>query len=187
MDDVARLDTLNAIQADITTLKVDAIVNAANSALAGGGGVDGAIHAAAGPTVLDECQRIIIEQGLCPPGSAVVTGSGNLPAKWIIHTVGPIWDQHGPEESASLLSDCYTSSLDAAANMGATSTAFSAISTGVYGFPKELAAPIAVAAVAGWFQENVDRSTMMAVTLVCFDAYNFHLTQQSISDLDHRE
>jgi len=178
---------LTVIRGDITTLKVDAIVNAANSALAGGGGVDGAIHAAAGPTVLRECQAIIDQDGPCATGSAVVTSAGDLPAKWVIHTVGPIWEHHGPVHSATLLSDCYTSSLDAAADVGATSTAFSAISTGVYGFPKELAAPIAVSAIASWFEEHPDNSTMQAVTLVCFDEFNFQVTQQAISDLNHRK
>ncbi|MDP6900885.1 MAG: macro domain-containing protein [Acidimicrobiales bacterium] len=178
---------LAVIRGDITALKVDAIVNAANSALSGGGGVDGAIHAAAGPTVLRECQAIIDQDGPCATGSAVVTSAGDLPAKWVIHTVGPIWEHHGPVHSATLLSDCYTSSLDAAADVGATSIAFSAISTGVYGFPKELAAPIAVSAIASWFEENLDRSAMHAVTLVCFDEFNFQVTQQAISDLNHRK
>ena len=178
---------LAVIRGDITTLKVDAIVNAANSALSGGGGVDGAIHAASGPTVLRECQAIIDREGPCATGSAVVTSAGDLPAKWVIHTVGPIWKHHGPVRSATLLSDCYTSSLDAAADIGATSIAFSAISTGVYGFPKELAAPIAVSTIASWFEGNPDSSAMHAVALVCFDDFNFQVTQQAISDLDHRQ
>ena len=186
MSEVVTPGALTVIRGDITTVKVDAVVNAANNALSGGGGVDGAIHAAAGPTVLRECQAIIDEEGPCATGSAVVTSAGDLPAKWVIHTVGPIWEHHGPVASATLLSDCYTSSLDAAANVGATSVAFSAISTGVYGFPKELAAPIAVSAIASWFEENLDNSTMRAVILVCFDEYNFQVTQQAISDLKHR-
>jgi len=186
LSEVVTPGALTVIRGDITTVKVDAVVNAANSALSGGGGVDGAIHAAAGPTVLRECQAIIDEEGPCATGSAVVTSAGDLPAKWVIHTVGPIWEHHGPVASATLLSDCYTSSLDAAANVGATSVAFSAISTGVYGFPKELAAPIAVSAIASWFEENLDNSTMRAVILVCFDEYNFQVTQQAISDLKHR-
>ena len=187
LNEVVGAGALAVIRGDITALKVDAIVNAANSALSGGGGVDGAIHAAAGPTVLRECQAIIDQDGPCATGSAVVTSAGDLPAKWVIHTVGPIWEHHGPVHSATLLSDCYTSSLDAAADVGATSTAFSAISTGVYGFPKELAAPIAVSAIASWFEENLDRSAMHAVTLVCFDEFNFQVTQQAISDLNHRK
>ena len=177
---------LEVIQGDITTLTVDVIVNAANSSLAGGGGVDGAIHAAAGPTVLEECRGIIAQEGSCATGSSVVTSAGKLPAKWIVHTVGPIWERHGPADSATLLTNCYTSSLDAASYVGATSIAFSAISTGVYGFPKELAAPIAVSTVATWLEENLGQTTLQDVTLVCFDDGNFRVTRQAVNDLKHR-
>tara|TARA_B100001123_G_C15339498_1_gene1034195 strand:- start:670 stop:1248 length:579 start_codon:yes stop_codon:yes gene_type:complete len=176
---------LEVIQGDITTLNVDVIVNAANSALAGGGGVDGAIHAAAGPTVLGECRVIIDQEGPCATGSAVVTSAGNLPAKLIIHTVGPIWEQHGPADSATLLAKCYTSSLDAAADVGATSIAFSAISTGVYGFPKELAAPIAVSTIATWLENNLGHTTLQDVILVCFDDDNFRVIRRAVNDLRH--
>ena len=176
---------LKVIQGDITTLNVDVIVNAANSALAGGGGVDGAIHAAAGPTVLEECRVIIDQEGACATGSSVVTSAGNLPAKWIVHTVGPIWEQHGPADSATLLANCYTSSLDAASDIGATSIAFAAISTGVYGFPKELAAPIAASTVATWLEENLGHTTLQDVTLVCFDEGNFRVIRQAVNDLKH--
>ena len=186
MADAPALAALAVIQGDITTVQADAIVNAANSALAGGGGVDGAIHAAAGPTVLEQCRVLIDQEGPCATGSAVVTSAGNLSAKWIIHTVGPIWEQHGPAQNAALLGDCYTSSLAAASDIGATSIGFSAISTGVYGFPKELAAPIAVSAVVTWLEENFHHTTVQSVTLVCFDDVNFQLTRQAADNLEHR-
>ena len=166
---------------DITTMKVDAIVNAANSQLAGGGGVDGAIHLAAGPTILDECQAILASQGPCLTGEAVVTAAGNLSASWVIHTVGPIWGD--PIEASMLLSRCYSSSLDLASTVGAESVAFPSVSTGVYGFPQELAAPIAVSAVLEWLQHNASTSSINDVTLVCFDQRNHSLVRDSLNRL----
>ena len=182
--DAPALAALAVIQGDITTVQADAIVNAANSALAGGGGVDGAIHAAAGPTVLEQCRVLIDQEGPCATGSAVVTSAGNLPAKWIIHTVGPIWEQHEPVDNASLLAKCYMSSLDAAADIGATSIGFSAISTGVYGFPKELAAPIAVSTIATWLENNLGHTTLQHVSLVCFDDDNYRLIREAVHNLN---
>jgi len=135
---------LEIVSGDITTQDVDAIVNAANSSLLGGGGVDGAIHRAGGPEILAECRRVRSEQwpdGL-PTGQAVATTAGRLPARWVIHTVGPIY--RAVDDPAALLASCHRAALRVADELGARSVAFPAISCGVYGYPLEEAAPIAV-------------------------------------------
>jgi len=131
---------------DITTCPVEAIVNAANSGLLGGGGVDGAIHRAGGPSILAECRKIVGERGSLPAGQAVITGGGNLPARWVIHTVGPVWHGGGHNED-ELLRAAYHSSLRCAVEHGVRSVAFPSISTGAYRFPLERATVVALAAV----------------------------------------
>lgn len=161
---------LESVVADITTLDVDAIVNAANTSLLGGGGVDGAIHRAAGPGLLEECRML----GGCDVGDARITRGHDLPARWVIHTVGPYW-RDGTEGEPELLASCYRRSLELAAEAGATSIAFPAISTGVYGYPKELAAEVAVDTVRSG-STSVER-----VIFVCFDQATLDLYEAKLS------
>jgi O-acetyl-ADP-ribose deacetylase (regulator of RNase III) len=167
---------LELVMGDITKLDVDAIVNAANSSLIGGGGVDGAIHRAAGPALLQECKKIAEERrsvpgGPCPAGEAVITAGYELPCKNIIHTVGPVWHGGGQDEAETLAS-CYRNSLLLAAKASLTSIAFPNISTGVYGYPKDKAAAVVVQAVRETLAETpgIER-----VVFICFDEENFVL------------
>jgi O-acetyl-ADP-ribose deacetylase len=164
------------IRGDITQQQVDAIVNAANSSLMGGGGVDGAIHRAAGPALLEECRRIRAERypdGL-PTGQAVATTAGDLPARWVIHTVGPVFSKS--EDQSQLLASCHTASLRIADELGASSVAFPAISTGVYGYPLELAAPVAINAVMS-ANTNVDD-----VLFVLFDRRSLEAFERALDN-----
>lgn len=142
-------DRIEVIEGDITKLEVDAIVNAASRTLLGGGGVDGAIHRAAGPALLEQCRR----RNGCAIGAAKVTEGFRLPAKWVIHTVGPVW-KGGENGEPALLQSCYHTSLEQALRVGAQSVAFPGISTGVFGYPKEDAMKIAVDQIAGWLEAH---------------------------------
>ena len=155
---MTRAPQVEAVRADITTLGVDAIVNAAKTSLMGGGGVDGAIHRAAGPELLEECRTL----GGCATGDAKATSGYRLPARWVIHTVGPVW-RGGGEGEAQQLASCYRTCLEIADEVGARSVAFPAISTGVYGFPRPEAAAIAVDTLRST-ETSVER-----VLLVAFD------------------
>jgi O-acetyl-ADP-ribose deacetylase (regulator of RNase III) len=158
---------LSIVQADITKQATEAIVNAANPSLMGGGGVDGAIHRAGGPAILEECKQIVAKQGPLPTGKAVITTGGNLKAKYVIHTVGPIW--HGGSRSeAELLASAYRESLKVAADNNLTSISFPSISTGAYGYPVAEAAKIALTAVVAFLQKEA--TSIKEVIFVLFDA-----------------
>lgn len=156
---------IDAILGDITDQEVDAIVNAANPSLLGGGGVDGAIHRAGGPAILRECQQINARQGGCPTGEAVITGAGNLRARFVIHTVGPVW-AGGERGEPAKLANAYRNSLRLARENNVRTLAFPGISTGVFGYPKEAAAQIAVREVREFLEAN---AIPEKVTFVCFD------------------
>ncbi len=162
---------LEATQGDITRQRVDAIVNAANSSLLGGGGVDGAIHRAAGRELLEACRQL----GGCPTGEARATAGFRLPARWVIHTVGPVWSG-GKRGEPELLASCYRRSLEVADELGIRSVAFPAISTGAYGFPGQLAAEIAVNTVRSANTE------VELVRLVAFDAETFVLYRKALDN-----
>jgi len=163
---------------DITAREADCIVNAANSSLLGGGGVDGAIHRAGGREILEECVKIREKQGGCAEGEAVVTTAGKLKAKYVIHTVGPVWDggSYGEDEK---LKSCYRRSLELAREYGAKSIAFPNISTGVYCFPKDRAAGIAISAVFEFAGNNDSIST---VEFICFDDENYQIYENKLKE-----
>ena len=162
---------LEVIQGDITQIQVDAIVNAANSSLLGGGGVDGAIHRAGGPEIIAECREIRARQGGCATGEAVITTAGRLPAQWVIHTVGPVW-QGGDKKEKQLLGKCYHHSLQLAEENSIHTIAFPNISTGIYGFPKGLAAEVAHKVVSEYMEQH---KLPEKVYFVCFDNENFRI------------
>jgi O-acetyl-ADP-ribose deacetylase len=160
---------IEVIKGDITKIKVDVIVNAANSSLMGGGGVDGAIHRVGGPVILEDCKKIVAKQGGCKTGEAVITSAGNLPAKYIIHTVGPVWNG-GKNDEQEKLTNCYFNSLQLAVEHNCRTIAFPNISTGVYHFPKEEAASIAVESIRKFLSQN---DSIEKVIMVCFDEENY--------------
>jgi len=161
---------LRIIQGDITQQATEAIVNAANPSLMGGGGVDGAIHRAGGPAILEECKQIVSRQGRLPTGKAVITTGGNLKAKYVIHTVGPIW--HGGNiGEPELLASAYQESLKVAAENNIGSVSFPSISTGVYGYPVDKAAKVAIGAVATFLRQST--TSVREVVFVLFDAQTF--------------
>lgn len=167
---------IELIKADITKIKADAIVNAANSSLLGGGGVDGAIHRAGGKQILEECIEIRNKQGKCKTGEAVVTSAGNLPAKYVIHTVGPVWNDDEKKGSV-LLANCYKNSLKLAENLNVKTIAFPNISTGIYRFPKKLAAEIAVREVESFQSEVIKK-----IIFVCFDEENEEIYKKLLKE-----
>ena len=167
---------IEVIKGDITKVNVDAIVNAANTSLLGGGGVDGAIHRAGGKAILDDCYKIVAKQGGCKVGEAVITTAGNLPAKFVIHTVGSIWNG-GNNNERELLANCYTNSLRLAVENECRTIAFPNISTGVYRFPKEEAAKISVKAIKEFLSttDKIDK-----VLIVCFDDENYQFVSKEL-------
>lgn len=167
---------IELIKGDITKIQADVIVNAANSSLLGGGGVDGAIHHAGGKQILDECIEIINRQGKCKTGEAVVTTAGNLPAKYVIHTVGPVWNDN-EEKGSKLLAICYINSLKLAESLNVKTIAFPNISTGVYRFPKELAGKIAVDEVKNFKSDIIEK-----VIFVCFDDENEEIYKKLLEE-----
>ncbi|SPR96461.1 O-acetyl-ADP-ribose deacetylase [Cupriavidus taiwanensis] len=168
---------LQVVHGDITRMEVDAIVNAANSGLMGGGGVDGAIHGAGGPAIMEACRAIRDAQGGCPTGEAVLTTGGRLPAPYVIHAVGPVW-QGGGQGEEEQLGNAYRNSIRLAAQHHLRTLAFPNISTGIYGFPRERAAEIAIAAVR---EALAGAPEIEQVTFVCFDDENYRLYRERLS------
>lgn len=165
---------ITLIQGDITKMNTDAIVNAANSSLLGGGGVDGAIHRAGGKEILDECIKIRNKQGGCKVGEAVITTAGNLLSKFVIHTIGPVWNGD-KEEKKILLANCYKNCLLIAENQNLKSIAFPNISTGIYHFPKDKATEIAIETVKSFLFNSIEE-----VIFVCFDDENYELYKKNL-------
>ncbi len=171
--------TVKALLGDITKLEVDAVINAANRALMGGGGVDGAIHRVGGPSILDECRRIISERGPLRTGEAVITGAGELPSRHVIHTVGPIWNETKAEQGVEHLASCYRESMNVAALHDCRTIAFPCISTGAYGFPNGLAARTAIGTVKDWISNRPGELT--EIIFVCFNSSDFSLYKAGLA------
>ena len=174
---------LRIIQGDITRQSTDAIVNAANSSLMGGGGVDGAIHRAGGPAILDECKQIVARQGRLPTGKAVMTTGGNLKAKYVIHTVGPIW-HGGNSGEPELLASAYHESLKLATENNLNSIAFPSISTGAYGYPVNQASKVAIDAVITFLSQST--TSLREVVLVLFDAQTLGAYTSALKEIGER-
>jgi O-acetyl-ADP-ribose deacetylase (regulator of RNase III) len=172
--------TLSIIQGDITRQATDAIVNAANSGLMGGGGVDGAIHRAGGPAILEECKQIVSRQGRLPTGQAVITTAGNMKAKHVIHTVGPVW-HGGSRGEPELLASAYRESLKLAAANDLSSVSFPSISTGVYGYPVDEASRVALREVISFLSET---SSVKEVVFVLFDSRTFEAYTAALNEID---
>jgi O-acetyl-ADP-ribose deacetylase (regulator of RNase III) len=175
--------TLSVIKGDITRQSTDAIVNAANSSLMGGGGVDGAIHRAGGSAILEECKQIVARQGRLSTGQAVITTGGNLPAKHVIHTVGPVW-QGGGKGEEELLASAYRESLKLATEHGLSSVSFPSISTGAYGYPVERAAKVALQTVASFL--NQGPASIKEVVIVLFDSRTYDNYSAALGDILRR-
>lgn len=174
---------LSLIQGDITRQDTDAIVNAANSSLMGGGGVDGAIHREGGPKILEECKQIVSRQGRLPTGKAVITTGGNLPAKYVIHTVGPVW-HGGNTNEAQLLASAYKESLRIAEDHQLKSISFPSISTGAYGYPVDEAAKVAIGSVISFLQEKT--ASVKEVVFVLFDYRTFEAYLKAVNELENK-
>ncbi len=179
MELVVNKTRLVLVQGDITQQHTDAIVNAANSGLMGGGGVDGAIHRAGGPAILEECRKIRDKIGRLPAGKAVITTGGRLKAKYVIHTVGPVW-HGGTSGEAELLASAYRESLKSATDKGLKSISFPAISTGAYGYPLEPAARIALETATDFAEQS---GSLQEVAFVLFDAYSFQVYADILREL----
>ena len=171
---------IKVIQGDITKVKTDAIVNAANSSLLGGGGVDGAIHRAGGSAILEDCMKIRARQGGCKTGEAVLTTAGNLPSNFVIHTVGPVWNQ-GEKGEAELLANAYRNSLLVAVENEVKTIAFPNISTGIYGYPLQEAAQIALETTQTFLAEN---NEIDEVVFVCFSSENYQIYQDLLKEIN---
>jgi O-acetyl-ADP-ribose deacetylase len=177
MEKMVNKTKISIVQGDITRHATDAIVNAANSSLMGGGGVDGAIHRAGGPAILEECKKIVSRQGRLPTGKAVITTGGNLKARYVIHTVGPVW-HGGNSNEAELLKSAYYECLKLAGENKLTSIAFPSISTGAYGYPVDEAAKVAVSTVVSFLKEQ--GASLTDVVFVLFDSRTYRAYQSAL-------